>query len=597
LQEGKAEMKFNNLTHRSPVFVFTVYIIVASALIMIFRYIFPGEISPLPIFSKSWKLVRALIEVISLFPALAFTALVIPFGIPSDDDFFEEETPQNLFHHFQLPIITAILAAVLYALLFFLILPLAQNSEKNMRFKGELYKLAKYRAETHRKDHEWVQASQFVGICDSVWKNSPEIDELRTEVRINIDKIQATERRQKEKPNSASVSALPGQKEPVDAGEAIFMGEAAFEKGQFLDAHWLATLAERIARPGSPEMNKAAALAARAWNQIEVFQTSSGEENAHALYRLKLSGYEAMVSGDWIRAFYIFKEHAAKSPNDPDTKRLLDQCEKGTKEIAFFIDEIEVSPGDIQTNTILSLPVVEDGVSGRSVIRIASLSATPDVAYGIGVEYMAFDSRSRLLYSLYAPNAKILPITIENRRQVHILMRALDRNSPEKRWEPVWNVRNENPRHPDDEQIILDLSYETFLEIVKLRQGLPSLRLNELYTAARLAGKAGYVPQIYEAEIFNRFGSCLFFLPMAVIAIAMGWYFRARRQPRYIFIPLLPVFPIVFNGFVFLYRKALSVLGTSLILSVGFTKAFASLIIFLALSFFISLIILVKQRG
>jgi len=590
-------MKINSLTRHSPFFLCAVYVIAASAIIMIFRNIFPGETSPLPIFYKNWKLIRGIIEVITLFPALVFSGLVVPFGMPTEEDFFEgEETPQNLFHRFQTPIITAIIAALVYALLFFLVLPLAQNSEKNMRFQGELFKQAKRQAETHRKAHEWVQASQFIGICDGVWKNSPEMDDLRVDVKINIDKIEASDRRQGSKPNSASVSALPGQKQPVDAGEAIYMGEAAFDKGQFLDAHWLATLAGRIARPGSLEVDKAAVLAAKAWEQIEVLQISAGEENAHALYLLKKSGYEAMLSEDYIRAYYIFLEHAAKSPNDPDTKRFLEICEKGTKEVAFFIDEVEVSLGDTQTNVILSLPGVENGLSGRSVIRIASLSTTPDVAYGIGIEYMAFDAQSRLLSSLYAPDAKILPITIEGRHQVHVLMRALDRNSPAKGWEPVWYVRNANSRHPDEAQLILDMSYETFLEVVKLRQGLGSLGINELFIAAEMANKAGYIPQVYEAEIINRFGGCLFFLPMAIVAIAMGWYFRARRRPRYLFVPLLPVFPVVFSGIVFLYRKTISVLGASLIFAVGFSRAAVALIVFLALSFFISLIILVKQR-
>jgi hypothetical protein len=594
-------MKTNGLFRHSPLFIFAVYIIVASAIIMIFRYIFPGETSPLPrllVFSKNWKLVKGLIEVITLFPALAFSALIVPFGMPSEEDFFEgEETPQNLFQRFETPIITAIIAAAVYALLFFLILPLAQNSEKNMRFQGELYKLAKDRAEIHRRAHEWVQASQFIGICDSVWKNSPELDDLRVDIKINIDKIEASDRRQGEKPRTADVSALPGQKQPVDAGEAIFMGETAFNKGEYLDAHWLASLGERLARPGSPEVAKATALAAKAWNQIEAFQTSSGEENAHALYLLKKSGYEAMISGDWIRAYYIFQEHAAKSPNDPDTKRFLAQCEIGTKEIAFFMDEIKVTLGDIQNNVILSLPVVENGLlGGRSVIRIASLSTTPDVAYGTNIEYMAFDARSRLLSSLSAPNVKILPITIEGRRQVHVLMRALDRYSSAERSEPVWHIRNANSRHPDEAQLIFDMPYETFLEVVKLRQGLESLRINELFTAAEMADKAGYIPQVYEAEILNRFGSCLFFLPMTIIAIAMGWYFRARRRPRYIFVPLLPVFPLVFNGIVILYRKAISVLGASLVFAVGYSKAVVTLIVFLAISFFVSLIVLVKQR-
>jgi hypothetical protein len=90
------------------------------------------------------------------------------------------------------------------------------------------------------------------------------------------------------------------------------------------------------------------------------------------------------------------------------------------------------------------------------------------------------------------------------------------------------------------------MSYETFLAFVKLRQGLSSLRINELFAAAEIADKAGYIPQVYEAEIFNRFGGCLFFLPMAVIALTMGWYFRARQKPRFIFVPSLPILPLVF---------------------------------------------------
>jgi len=43
------------------------------------------------------------------------------------------------------------------------------------------------------------------------------------------------------------------------------------------------------------------------------------------------------------------------------------------------MDEIEVTLGDTQINAILSLPFVENSPSGRSVIRIAHLSTTPDV--------------------------------------------------------------------------------------------------------------------------------------------------------------------------------------------------------------------------
>ena len=592
-------MQINKETITSPPGIFFVYVVAASFFILMFRLIFPGEAAPLPIFSRNWRLVRGLLDIIALFPALSFSALVLPFGLVSEED--NRSDYQHIFQRLMVSLITAICAAGLYAVLFFLILPLAQNYQENMRYQGDMYHLAKERAEVHKKNGEWLQVSQFVGICDSVWHDSPELNDLQNELEVHLDELRLSGKTlsSTDTPrtlNSASLSAPPGQRKPVDAAEAIALGETALAEKRYFDAHWLATLGERLAKENSPEKPKAIWLAARAWNQIESLRPTDEEKLVHSIYQLKLSGYEAMVAGDWIRAYYIFQELLGLTPHDPDAKNYFAVCQKGTTEIAFFIDEMELSVNEILTNVIFSLPGHHIKGQDRSVMRIASFSFTPDYAYGTGIDYMVFDTDAHLLLHLQAPYAKFLPITLDDEQRVIVLMRALDRHDRTRHWEPEWTAKNNTVYQPRMAQITLDIDYETFLMLPEMRQELPSLHIDTLFTASEIAGEMGYIPEVFEAEFLNRLGSCLFFLPMTVIAIIIGWCYRAKHRPRYFFVLLLPILPIVFNGMVYMYRIVLNSVGISLIINWGFSFALIALIVILALSFIFSLILLAAQH-
>ena len=586
----------------SPPVIFIGYVIIASLCILLFRFIFPGETAPLPVFFRNWRLIRGFSDIIALFPAVAFSALVVPFGIASDESNYTSFS-QHLFQRMMISVITAIGAAGLYAVLFFLALPLAQNYEDNLRFQGEVFHLAKERAQIHKQSGDWLEASQFIGICDSIWDDSPEIAALRAEIEIEIQRGLAQQERSEwaaddsaRSLNSASVSAIPGQGQPLNAADAIAMGETALSEGRLFDAHWLATLGGRLARAGSVESTKAAQLAGRAWNRIELQLPTEIETNLHSIYRLKLSGYEAMVSGDWIRAYYIFKELLELTPHDPDAENYFKASEKGTKESAFFIDEMEVSLGETLTGAIFSLPGNSSRGEERTVMRVASLSSAADYAYGTGIEYMVFDSNARPLLYLRAPYAKLLPITLDGQPQVLVMMRALDRHDRARRWEPEWNAQNRTVYHPETAQVTLNVSYETFLMLSEMRQNLSSLHIDALFAASEIAGGMGYIPEVFQAEILNRLGACLFFLPMTIFAIIIGWKFRAKLRPRYLFVLSLPILPVVFNGLTYLYRTLLNTIGISLIYTFGFSSALSAFIVILVVSFVLSLIILAAQR-
>ena len=587
-------MTFNINKLRNPHFVFIIYVLVSALLIMVFRFIFPGSPSPLEIYSRNWRLLQGALELFNLFPALAFSALVIPFGFVSSEDNYKSFSDM-FFKRLLVSVITAICAAVVYGVVFFLALPLAKNYEENLRFSGELYELAKKNANDRRYAGEWQDASQFLAICDNIWFNSPELAALREEIKINLDRIQSEESQERSRARStltrnwrnADVSTFENQ-QPADVTQAISMAAAAFREQRYFDAHWLAIVAGRLAESGSPEEANAARLASEAWNMISSQAPGVMEVRLYELYNLKLSGYQAMSTGDWIRAFYIFQELLSLTPDDPDTANFLAASERGAVEYAFFLDEMELSLGEILTGAVFSLPAG----NGRAVLRFLSLTSSADAAYVMGFEYMDFDADSRPRTSVSARYAKLLPFTLNEKPHVLILTHVLDRLNKDNSYEGEWLVGAKTAGG-----ILLEISFEDFLLLTDVRRGLPNFQIDELFTASNKLNNLGYVSQIFQAEILNRLGSALFFLPMAIFIIVLGWRFRTKSRPRYLFVLLLPVLPVVFNGFVFIYRSVLNTLGIWLVLSLGFATALIVFIAALAVSLFISLVVLAAQHS
>jgi hypothetical protein len=135
------------------------------------------------------------------------------------------------------------------------------------------------------------------------------------------------------------------------------------------------------------------------------------------------------------------------------------------------------------------------------------------------------------------------------------------------------------------------------LLLSSVRRGLPNLHIDELFRASQKLGDSGYISEIFEAEMLNRFGAAMFFLPVAIFVIVMAWRYRAKTRPRYFFFLLLPILPIVFHGLVFVYRNMLNTLGIWLVLTFGFSAAIVVFAASLAFLLFTSMMVLASQHG
>jgi hypothetical protein len=514
------------------------------------------------------------------------SAMVIPFGLlDTGGGRFPSFSPKFL-DALKGPIITAISAAAVYGILCFLVYPVVWDREADMRFQGRLYSESQVRARSQAAAGDWIDASRFLGVCERIWPNSPDLEDLRSAVSVEMDEYRFE--RPEGPPSTADQGTgaggrEPGVWEPVDATEALAQAEIAFQEERYYDSHWLATLAGRLTREGSAETAQAARAASRAWNAIASLEPNSRETQALRLFRLKNSGYEAMVAQDWIRGYYLFKELADLTPRDPDAINFLNECERGLGEIAFFIDEFEMTLGEILSGAVFSVPRRTSAGTphGRMILKVRSLAASPDYSYGIGVELLVFNEEGELENRFEAQYAKILPRTLGGRKRVLLLLRALDRENKDLRWEPVWagpgqpgSIRYEGGGlNLGDTQVMLDLPYEDFLLSSHVRRGVDNFFIGELFTAEKTLGAYGYVSQVFAAEILSRFADPVYFLALLILTLVIGWRYRAVRRPRYLGIPMLFILPLVFDWVIRVYRSAMNILGIRLILSLSFIPA------------------------
>jgi hypothetical protein len=383
----------------------------------------------------------------------------------------------------------------------------------------------------------------------------------------------------------------------VDAAEALRFAETALAEERYYDAHWLATLTGRLAESGSVEAIESVRLAGRAWNAIESLAPNSREQELRRIYQLKRSGYEAMVGQDWIRGYYTFKELLSLSPDDPDAADFLRRCETETLQIAFFADELELTLGDVLTEAVFSLPRYNSAgkADGRMVLRVGALSTFSDYSYGFDIELAAVDSAGSLANRMEAPYAKFLPKTINGKQLVVLLLQSLDRRSPDLRWGPVWTGPGQVEM--GGVELPLDLSYENFLLITRIRRGLEHFQVSSLFAAEQNLAPYGYIRELFRAQAITRIAEPLFFLPLFILVLVVAWRFRPQKQPRYLAIPMLAIMPVVFLACTAIYRSLIDALGIGMALTLSFTASMVILGIAVSVFFFLSLIILVSQRA
>ncbi|MDR0643360.1 MAG: hypothetical protein LBG05_00400 [Treponema sp.] len=551
----------------SPIIV-AVYIAASCIMVMAFRYVSPGIPAPLPIYAVKWRLIRGLLDVCTFFPAIALSGLVVPFGIRIEN---MDPFPRFSAYFFSLitsSVVTAICVSVIYGALFFLVKPLSQNYQETLVFNGELFLQSKERSQREANNGKWLDAEKSMLICKRIWAESEEIKPLEEQIQINAFEMRLANANNKLKNLYSDRNPTKYEMkltEPMDAASALEQAQKALDEKRLYDAHWLADVGARLARRNGPEYRQAVLIKANAWKAINQMEPSPQEIEAFAFYREKKNGYLSIDDENWLKAYHIFYGLATKNPDDPDVVNFLALSKEKAASLAFFPNDKD--PVEIIPEAFYSLPAQ----NGRVVMRIKYLSVSLDAAYGRDVEITAIDGENRLLYQVKTPYCKAFPQEDKDGRLL-LMLRSIENGE---QFDPT--IIGTDADLFENAQILLDINYDDFILLSKIRKGLDSFFIGDLFRAEKKFGDCGYVPQIFQANIVYRVFETVVFLPIAISVIILGWRFRAKRKPQWIGIPMLFILPFVFNILVLMYQEFINKMSVLSVVGIGFIN---SLIVF-----------------
>ncbi|MDR0409307.1 MAG: hypothetical protein LBH18_02790 [Spirochaetaceae bacterium] len=572
----------------SPAFISFAYTFAALVLLLLFRLFFPnvslydnGLPADVLLSSKSFilgvfrtgnSLTRGLLDFISFFPAVFISSQLISFSraVPQENVRYRSFSPE-FFKMLRPRLITALVAAVLYGILFLIVRPLAAGYQVDIQTGSLLFNEAKEKAILFADREDWKESSRFLSICERIWPRNPELAGLRESVDMGLTRLMYSRGPDSDKPAGSADAGMRG--DPIDAQSALRLTETALSEERFYDAHRLAVIAERLSVEGSNEAALAKRLAGTSWNAIETLEPDAAERERRSIYQRKKEGYEAMISGDWVHAYYTFRALLDDAPSDPDIRNFFDISTEGLGKTAFFIDEMERLGTEI-SDPLFSLPLFE--TDGRLVMRLASFSGTGDYSYGKGLDIAAFDANHNPLFRVSTPYVKFMPFYVDGKQYTVIYLQAWGRNYEQMHWEPVWE--GTPPANTPQTQLALAISYDDFLLASAAGRNLDGFFIRDIWLFANRLASYGYVPEVYQAEIIYIVSEPLFFFPLAIFSLVISWNLRGRSRAgaksrgrvSFVVYPMLIALPFALNWIIHMMRGVMNMFGIFTLLSFGF---------------------------
>lgn len=565
-----------------------IYSFAAFIVVVLFRFVYPDFEETERLLDVFWfkaRFARGISTYIDMFPAIFMSSLVLPFALKIYTKTAEKRFSVMFFESLKLNLLCCVAGTVVYTLLFLIAGPVLRNYQMKIQDESRLYHVSRDKASAFASEEKWIEALGFIIICKKIWPENQSLDVMYEKIIAGVEKL-----RYGHKPLTKNNTGLSQGGAPLNVNDALLLAGKALNEERYYDAHWFANIAERLARTGSTEAAQAMRTASLAWNAISRLEPVHDEKILFPIYKRKRDGYEALLSGELLRAYYIFNSLIKEAPADPDIKKYLALSEQELRSIAFFLDEMnKLSNGNVKDGMVFSVPGGDN--TARVVIRIDALTMFEDAAFGRGLEAIGFSEFNEPVFRVYSEVVKILPIMINGEWLTILLLRAVDREDPDIKLEPVWTAGNEGAR------ILLNIPFEELTLAADARQSMSGFFLRDLWTAADTLGRDGYVAQVFSAQIIRILAEPFFFLALSVFVLTIGWKYRAKFRARYSLYPMMIVLPLVFYLLCVLLRKIFDSIAVWSVISLGMGTSIFVIFSAAIIIFTIILFLLAAQRG
>ena len=449
-------------------------------------------------------------------------------------------------------LVTFLLLSIAYTLAFEIAYPASRRRLQDMQYRSGLARELMKQAEAARKNGDYRTGLGLVTSYLSIAKD----DKNAIQMRIALESQAA----QKEAPAPArSVAGNAQASSALGAQALVEKARSYMQRQDWFSAHYYAQKASAL----DPRRTDALQLASEAAEKIS--DLSGGQKDAASalMFQEKKDAYLQLTGGNFLAAYYSFVRLSAKYPKDSDIATYLAEASTEVAKVSFFLDEarrVEQIPG---TRRILFFNPNDSGAV--EAVAMDRMVQVREGTYFLDIEAVRYDPSGRVAWHLRAPYGKLENGTI--------LLRAIDRNNPGVQLLPRY-IQGSRPvqernllavRPSEEEMRSLSSSPEALsdlgpVELWRMRADLPSLGMSR---------------EALSVELMMKLVMPFAFLILSLLALAMGWAFRARSGGRLgaFAAVLTPLVPLVFAVLSLLYLYAHRVALGFVVLAFGLTVA------------------------
>ncbi len=490
-----------------------------------------------------------------------------------------------------------------------LVNPSVVRARKNMYYSSADYEGYVALAEKDMAEGEFSSALFYADQALRIWPLSPEAAELKRTAELEYAAAETDTQ-------EPAVSVPPVLSEDSVAAE-LRRARAAYEAHDYFDAHYYAQNAARSASSRDPNGVKARELAADAWNKLYDVYVSPQSAAEYDIFSKKRDGYTAIQNGEYLHAYYIFKDleerltSVSGNMSDPDVKRYLALAKENLEKVYFFTDETDnVRQFESSKNILFSLGR-SDG--GKDILYAEGITFFSDA--GMSVQYLRnfscvrFDSGGMWLGSFSVPYAKmteisagLLPESVSGGYATvpQILLYSVDRSRENETVYPEYTYPSGSAENVFDtgSLFVLPMPFSDFPLILSAADGVDVMPLFSLWRFARRADSYGYSSAVYLQALIGRLAFPFIILILSVFAVMAGWRYRVvdGRPFRFVWFILAPIFSA---ACFFVLQVVLYISRLCIFVFIGLSPSFALpvTLAFLVVFFVLAMISFVSQRG
>ncbi|MFO7730886.1 MAG: LptF/LptG family permease [Spirochaetia bacterium] len=539
---------------------------------------YPEE-SLLYFYKVPWIFEEALRMLIEYFPVLTISAVLLAFAtIPGTQAELIGGTGV-ISSSISRTIILFLLFTLLYSILSIGLLPVLYEHRHNRLYQSSLARSYLQQAETAEQQGE--QEAAYV-----LYRDYLDIDEDNRAIKDKVNYLEgqvtlqeAAERQQvmEEEPRE---TLRHDNYRDMSANELVTQAQQALEQDDPFTAHYMALLAQQVAERENISREDAKRLAAKAWEKIATLEPSREEQEAHRIYSRKLSGYQAFIRQQPVKAYYIFRSLIEEHPGDPDVKEYYQRSKEQAEQVSFFIDEAELLKSNPGTRKIVYLD--DEG----KLLFIEKLVIEGGQIWAYGIELLTF-SPTDLQEHISAPYGRFSGDTI--------ILQGIDRQKEGRSIQPT--VLSSSEEEYLRSSIHITPSLPQLLRLSREQAFLNRLTLPDLLALQPVISEYGYPSYQFGVLTLMRILEPFLFLIFAIFAVAFGWHTRVHAHGfPWIIMVLAPLLPFVINQLVILYEYLHRLLLTAVLLEFGFVTGMVGLLVLEGLLLFLALFSVAIQK-